>query len=94
MAQPLRLNETGLHVRLRYCVPCDYTLRATWVASELLTKHPREIASLQLEPGSNGDFEFSVNDRLLFSKQETGEFPSPDDLEQLLVKATDEAASG
>lgn len=94
MGEDVRVTGEGVHIKLRYCVPCDYTLRATWVASELLTKHPREIASFELEPGTNGDFEFSLDGHLVFSKQATGEFPHPDDLEQMVVKAVDEGAIG
>ncbi|HIF33383.1 MAG TPA: SelT/SelW/SelH family protein [Planctomycetaceae bacterium] len=35
----------------------------------------QEIESLELEPGSGGCFEVSVDDNLIYSKLKTGEFP-------------------
>jgi selT/selW/selH-like putative selenoprotein len=36
-----------------------------------------------IEPGRSGQFDVSIDGRLVYSKAETGRFPSADDLEAL-----------
>jgi selenoprotein W-related protein len=49
----------------------------------LLTEFKPEIKSLTLIPGTGGVFEVSVDGKKIYSKIETGEFPSP----EVIVKA-------
>lgn len=54
------------------------------MALELLSHYRKEITSLTLVPSGGGRFEVSLDDSLLFSKLETGRFPEPKELKNLL----------
>ncbi|HIM31544.1 MAG TPA: SelT/SelW/SelH family protein [Planctomycetes bacterium] len=45
------------------------------MTERLLSICKQKIESLELEPGSGGCFEVSVDDNLIYSKLKTGEFP-------------------
>ena len=61
--------------------------RAVWTAAEILSNYQEDIESFELETGSGGDFEFSIDGELVYSKQETGEYPPLDTLKQAVVAA-------
>ena len=52
------------------------------MAQELLAQFQEWTESVTLRPGGRKDFEISVNGRLIFSKQEIGEFPTLDQINQ------------
>ena len=43
-----------------------------------------KIRSLTLTPGLNGVFEITLNERQIFSKKDTGEFPEPGAISRLI----------
>lgn len=45
-------------------------------------KLKQDIASLTLIPEGGGLFEVTVNDKLIYSKKATGQFPNPDAIVQ------------
>mgnify|MGYP003572637444 CR=1 FL=1 len=45
------------------------------LSSLLLNELKRGITSLEMIPGTGGAFELTVDDELVYSKLETGEFP-------------------
>jgi selenoprotein W-related protein len=47
------------------------------LAEEILNDHNDKISSLSLVPSSGGVFEVTFGDDLIYSKKETGDFPSP-----------------
>ena len=61
--------------------------RATWTAAEILSEYQHDIESFELEMGSGGDFEFTVDGELVYSKQATGEYPEMKDLKMAVVSA-------
>ncbi len=65
----------NINVVIEYCVPCDLREPALSVSSELLKEHQQDIGSVTLLTGSGGVFDVKVNDRLVFSKNETGRLP-------------------
>ncbi len=68
-------------VECRYCSKLNYLPRAASLAAEL--KKQRGVDST-LVPGSGGEFEITVNGRLVFSKKQLGRFPDTEELlEQL-----------
>jgi selenoprotein W-related protein len=62
-------------------------LRATWTAAEILSDFQHDIGSFELEMGSGGDFELTIDDRLVYSKRETGEYPDIRTLKQAVADA-------
>ncbi len=71
-------------IEIEYCTQCNWLLRATWMAQELLTTFVAEIGELVLIPGNGGILEIRVSGELLFSRKEKGRFPEMKELKQLV----------
>ena len=56
-------------LEIEYCVQCNWLLRASWMAQELLTTFNTDITSLALVPGSGGIFEVRLNGAIIFSRK-------------------------
>ncbi len=61
--------------------------RATWTVAELLSEYQHDVESFELEMGSGGDFEFTVDGELAYSKRETGKYPDLGVLKAAVVDA-------
>jgi selenoprotein W-related protein len=46
----------------------------------LLRTYKQQIAGLELEPSGGGCFEVQIDDELVYSKLQTGEFPDEDEI--------------
>ena len=71
-------------LRIEYCVPCSYLPRAVWQAQELLAVLAPSVSALELVPAAGGRYRVSLGETELFSKEDEGRFPEP---EELLKKA-------
>ncbi|WP_346837268.1 SelT/SelW/SelH family protein [Microbulbifer sp. SAOS-129_SWC] len=69
-------------VTIHYCVQCNWMLRATWMAQELLYTFADDLAQVALQPGSGGVFEIRVGEQLLWERKRDGGFPGPKELKQ------------
>ena len=49
-------------ITITYCSQCNWMLRATWMAQELLHSFSTDIASVTLIPGTGGIFVVAVDD--------------------------------
>ncbi len=76
-----------LKIAIEYCRPCSYTERALSLASEIMGDETLEaqIRSIELIPGSQGRFEVTVNEELVFSKKDLGRHAEPGEV-YLLIK--------
>ena len=45
------------------------------MASQILSTLKKKVSGLELEPSDGGCFELTVNDKLVYSKLATGQFP-------------------
>ncbi len=54
------------------------------MATEILNKYGNNIKSLTLIPSGGGVFEVIKNDKLIFSKKESGRFPELNELFEAL----------
>lgn len=78
-------------IEITYCTQCRWLLRAAWLAQELLTTFEGDLLSVALKPGSNGIFEVTVNQQLVFSRKEAGRFPEAKEVKQLVRDCIDPA---
>ena len=67
-------------IEIEYCTQCNWLLRSSWMAQELLTTFSQEIGELVLMPGKGGILEIRVNGESLFSRKEMGRFPEMKEL--------------
>ncbi|HEY5821838.1 MAG TPA: SelT/SelW/SelH family protein [Propionibacteriaceae bacterium] len=62
-------------VSITYCTQCRWLLRATWVASELLTTFTTDLAEVVLRPGVGGVFQVAVDGEIIWDRKSDGGFP-------------------
>jgi len=84
-------GAAGPRVEITYCTQCRWLLRATWLASELLTSFGRELGELALRPGTGGVFRIRVGEEVVWDRAVEGGFP---DLGQLKRTVRDRVAPG
>ena len=83
----MKLNTAKLEIE--YCTQCNWLLRATWLAQELLTTFGSDITSLALVPGTGGIFEVRLNGAVIFSRNQAERFPESKELKQLVRDVID-----
>ncbi|WP_115719476.1 Rdx family protein [Gallaecimonas mangrovi] len=73
-------------IAIYYCRQCNWMLRSSWMAQELLHTFSEEIASLTLHPDTGGRFEIHCNGELIWERKRDGGFP---DVKTLKKKVRD-----
>jgi selenoprotein W-related protein len=73
----------SVDISIEYCAAWNYEPQAVGLAEKLL-KLKEQIRSLKLVPSGGGVFEISVNGKNIYSKLQTGKFPEPDAVVQMV----------
>lgn len=60
---------------ITYCRQCNWMLRASWMAQELLSTFSEELGSVTLVPGTGGVFTIEVDGELIWERKRDGGFP-------------------
>lgn len=71
-------------VEITYCTQCRWLLRATWLASELLTTFGTDLAEVALVPGTGGVFRVRLGADVVWDRTEQGGFPELADLKRVV----------
>ncbi|MDP1659237.1 MAG: SelT/SelW/SelH family protein [Methylotenera sp.] len=82
---------TKHNIEITYCTQCHWLLRAAWLAQELLTTFEQDLAGVALKPGSNGIFDITLNQNLIYSRKQAGRFPEAKEIKQLVRDQIDPA---
>jgi selenoprotein W-related protein len=77
-------GSSGPRLVVTYCTQCRWLLRATWIASELLTTFATDIGELALRPGTGGVFTISVDDEIIWDRTVDGGFPDASLIKRLV----------
>ena len=56
-------------ITITYCSQCNWMLRASWMAQELLHSFSTDIASVTLVPGTGGIFVVAVDDVQIWERK-------------------------
>jgi selenoprotein W-related protein len=73
-------------ISIEYCKPCSYQEKATKLAQEIQDQFGEHIKEVSISPNKSiGSFEIKINQDLVFSKKETGRFPHPGEIIQLIM---------
>jgi selenoprotein W-related protein len=83
-------EERTIAITIRYCAPCQFLGRATWVAQELLSTFQGHTATLCLEPSRGGVFDVLVDGEVVFSKHAEGRYPGLRELKEAIARYVDE----
>lgn len=69
-------------ITITYCSQCNWMLRASWMAQELLHSFSTDIASVTLVPGTGGIFVVAVDDVPIWERKRDGGFPDAAELKR------------
>lgn len=78
-------------ITIYYCRQCNWMLRATWIAQELLHSFGEDLASVSLCPDTGGRYEIHCNDELLWERKRDGGFPEAKIIKQRVRDLIDPA---
>ena len=70
-----------MKISIKYCKQWNYLPRASSMGDELKKNLGAEI---ELIAGSNGIFDVTVDNKMIFSKSEQGRFPQADEIISLI----------
>ena len=71
-------------VTIKFCTQCNWLLRSSWMAQELLTTFKEELTELILQPGTGGIFEIYANETKIWDRKENNGFPQITELKKLV----------
>ncbi|WP_333496680.1 SelT/SelW/SelH family protein [Kluyvera sp. CHPC 1.251] len=69
-------------ITVTYCSQCNWMLRASWMAQELLHTFSTDIASVMLVPGTGGVFTITVGEALIWDRKHDEGFPDAAELKR------------
>ena len=72
----------GPRIEITYCTRCNFMLRATWLAQELLSTFGPELGEVAVVPGSGGIFEVSLDGEVIATNREHAPMPDPSDVKR------------
>ena len=72
------------HVTIAYCTQCNWLLRSSWMAQELLSTFSMELGSVTLVPGTGGIFEIRLGGDLVWERKRDGGFPDIRELKKMV----------
>ena len=75
-------KASGPRIAIRYCMQCQWLLRAAWMAQELLSTFGTDLGEVSLEPGTGGVFVITYNDEVIWERKTDGGFPDVKQLKQ------------
>jgi len=73
---------SGPTVTITYCTQCNWLLRASWMASELLSTFGDDLAAVTLVPSTGGVFRIDVDGQAVWNRKRDGGFPDAATLKQ------------
>jgi selenoprotein W-related protein len=71
-------------VTIAYCTQCNWLLRSSWMAQELLSTFSTELGQVTLIPGTGGIFEIHLEGELIWERKRDGGFPDIRLLKQMV----------
>jgi len=78
-----QLKKKDLVIEIHHCTTCGFRTRAEKLAEKLQETYGVEPV---LIAGETGSYDVYMNGELIFSKAETGRFPDPDEIIQIIDK--------
>lgn len=69
-------------IRIEYCTQCNWLLRATWLAGEVLSSFGTDLTSVTLVPGVGGVFIVTVDEEVIWDRRADGGFPDAAELKR------------
>ncbi len=67
-----------------YCKKCNWLMRSSWIAQEVLSSFDEELSEVSPIPGTGGIFEIKLNHKLIWSLSDERRFPDIKELKKLI----------
>lgn len=80
------MSSKSNKIKVVYCTGWGYLARAVALTRNILTEHTINITELVLVPSSDGVFEVTLNDELIFSKKELDRYPEKKEIEKIVTE--------
>jgi len=64
-------------IEITYCTRCNFLLRASWMAEELLSTFGPDLGEVAIIPGSGGIFEVSLDGEVIATNRDNQQMPDP-----------------
>lgn len=74
--------DTKPEIVITYCTQCQWMLRATWLAQELLSTFSEDLGKVSLVPATGGTFHIYCDGVQLWERKLDGGFPEAKVLKQ------------
>ena len=71
-------------VKITYCSQCNWMLRASWMAQELLHTFSTDLGAVTLVPGTGGIYQIHVNDEPIWDRKTDNGFPDAAEIKRRL----------
>ena len=71
-------------ITIEYCTAWGYLPRAVALSNNLLGEHKNKISEIKIIPSSNGVFEVTIDNELIFSKKKLDRFPEENEVENIV----------
>lgn len=78
---------TGPAITITFCTQCNWLLRASWMASELLSTFGDELGSVTLVPGTGGVFRIDADGQQIWERKRDDGFPDAAELKRRIRDA-------
>ncbi|NTF06222.1 SelT/SelW/SelH family protein [Agrobacterium rubi] len=69
-------------ISIIYCTQCNWLLRSSWMAQELLHTFADSLGEVALIPATGGRFEILVDGNIIWERKRDGGFPGAKELKQ------------
>ena len=69
---------------ITYCTQCNWLLRSSWMAQEVLSTFSLEMGAVTLIPGTGGIFEIALDGALIWERKRDGGFPDAKQITQMV----------
>lgn len=69
-------------ITIHYCSQCNWMLRASWMAQEILHTFSTDIGSVTLVPGTGGVFRIDIDGNVIWERKRDGGFPEAAELKR------------
>lgn len=75
-------------VTISYCIGCNWMLRASWMAQELLSTFQDQLGGVTMVPSDiGGTYEIRIDEALIWERKRDGGFP---DVKELKSRVRDQ----
>ncbi|MGG7445725.1 SelT/SelW/SelH family protein [Kosakonia oryzendophytica] len=69
-------------ITLHYCSQCNWMLRASWMAQELLHTFSTDLDAVTLKPGTGGIFVIDIDGHVIWDRKQDSGFPDAAELKR------------